>query len=96
MIPFQLNFKNEHIIYEQIIKCTVKSTDFNYSYNPSLLQTGSVGTMQSYVTASYFAPYVTAVGLYDDSHTLLAVAKLSNPLPMSSDTDYNLIIKMDL
>lgn len=96
MIPFALSFKNEHIIYEEIIKCTVKSTDFNLSYNPSLLQAGSQENLMPYVTGSDFSPFVTTVGLYDNSQNLLAVAKFSQPVPMSATTDYNFIIKLDL
>lgn len=96
MTPFSLSFKNEHIIYEKIIKCTVKATEFNLTYNPSLLQSGSQENLMPFVTGSDFAPYATSLGLYDNMHNLLAVAKFGQPIPMSSGTDYNFTIKLDL
>ena len=79
-----------------MIKCTVKSTDFNLSYNPTLLQSGSIQNLMPFVTGSDFAPYITTVGLYDDALTLLAVAKFSQPIPTSTNTDFNIVIKLDM
>jgi hypothetical protein len=39
-----LKFKNNHIVYESFIKCTVKDYEFNLSYNPTLLS-GSQATL---------------------------------------------------
>lgn len=96
MTPFVLSFKNEHIIYEKIIKCTVKNSEFNLSYNPSLLQSGSFEDVNLFATSSSFAPFTTGLGLYDDYGNLLAVAKFGQPIPMSADTDYNFLIKLDV
>ena len=86
-------FQNIHYVYEQTIKCTVKSHEFNYSYNKTLLQSGSAQNLVSFATGSDFTPYVTTIGLYDDGNNLLAVAKLSQATPMSSTTDTNYIIR---
>jgi len=51
--------------------------------------------MYGFVTASYFNPYVTTVGLYDDEQNLLAVGKLSQPLPTSTTTDTTILINID-
>lgn len=89
-----LLFLNEHIIYEKVITCTVKDYEFNLSYNPTLLISGS--QVKNFVTGSDFHPYVTTVGLYNDNNDLLAVAKFGQPIPVSQDTDTTYIIKMDL
>ena len=94
-MSFSISFKNEHVIYEQNIKCTVKEYEFNYTYNPSSLMSGSGATVRSFVTSSVFTPYVTTVGLYNDDHELLAVAKLSQPIPLSQDTDSNILVRYD-
>jgi hypothetical protein len=39
--PFTLTFQNEHTIYENEVRCLVKDSDFNLSYNPSLRISGS-------------------------------------------------------
>jgi hypothetical protein len=38
---FTISFKNEHIIYENEVRCLVEESDFNLSYNPTLLASGS-------------------------------------------------------
>jgi hypothetical protein len=94
--PVQLSFQNEHIIYENEVRCIVKESDFNLSYNPSLV-TGSYenGILHSFATASFFQPYATTIGLYNDNNDLLMVAKLGKPIALSSDTDMTFIVKYD-
>ena len=96
MTPFTLSFKNEHTIYEKIVKFTVKNNEFNLSYNETLLESGSQENLKYFATGSEFSPYVTAIGLYDNYLNLLAVAKFGQPIPMSAATDYNFIIKLDM
>lgn len=52
-------------------------------------------TIKDFATGSYFTPYVSTIGLYNDSNQLLAVAKLAQPLPLSNETDTTILIKMD-
>ena len=100
--PFQLSFKNEHIIYENEVRCVIKESEFNLSYNPTLVS-GSYtsGSLRSFATGSilpsgsYFTPYVTTLGLYNDNNELLAVAKFSKPMLISPDTDMTFVVKYD-
>lgn len=96
MTPFSLSFKNEHVIHEKTVKCTVKNSEFNYSYNPTLIDNGSEANLKYFATGSDFSPFVTSIGLYDDFDNLLAVAKLSQPVPMSAAVDYNFVLKLDM
>ena len=48
-----------------------------------------------FCTGSYFSPYVTTVGLYNESNELVVVGKLANPLPISLQTDTTYIINFD-
>jgi hypothetical protein len=93
---FNLFFVNEHIVYEKMIKCTVKDYEFNMSYNPTLRMSGSLENLKSFVTGSEFHPYVTTLGLYNDSNDLVAVAKFAQPIPVSQDTDTTYLIRFDL
>jgi len=86
------SFESTYTIHETQYKCTIRESEFNLSYNPSLL---SGSTLYDYATGSFFAPYITTVGLYDEQQNLLAVAKLSQPLPSSPTTDMNIIINID-
>lgn len=67
-----------------------------YSYNPSLLTSGSKENMLAFSTGSDFAPYATAVGFYNDANQLLMVAKFAQPVPISPNTDTNFLIRMDI
>lgn len=92
---FTMSFKNEHIIYENEIRCIVEESEFNMSYNPST-QTGSEGILKPFATGSEFTPYVTALGLYNDDNELLAVAKFGKPMLISPNTDMTFVVKYDL
>jgi hypothetical protein len=52
--------------------------------------------LEDYVTSSYFNPYMTTIGLYNDDRELLAVAKLANPLEKRDDVDMNVIVRFDM
>jgi hypothetical protein len=184
-VPLTMSFQNEHTIYENEIRCIVKESDFNLSYNPSLLKKADISssisavsnavlppiraiqttftlngglapsnieinytinvtdisstpdsftstiifpagqsTVTDYIeantpliatydstiinsaiyrtnnvldfaTGSFFQPYVTTIGLYNDNNELLMVAKLGKPIALSSDTDMTFIVKYD-
>jgi hypothetical protein len=51
--------------------------------------------MYDFATGSFFSPYVTTVGLYDESYNLLAIGKLAKPLPTSRTTDTTILINFD-
>lgn len=46
-------------------------------------------------TGSYLTPYITTIGLYDDSRTLVAVAKLPKPIKNLPDYNTNFLIRFD-
>ncbi len=91
-----VGFSSSVTLYEHQYKCVIRENEFGYSLNPSLL-TGSnsnalPGTNTNYkdfATGSYFSPYITTVGLYDNDQNLLAIGKLSVPtkVPMNADLE---------
>ena len=89
-------FKNEHIIYENEVRCIVKESEYNLSYNPTLV-TGNYasGSLRGFATSASFHPYATTVGLYNDRNELLMVAKLGKTMMISPDTDMTFIVKYD-
>lgn len=89
-----VQFKGEHIIYENIIKCKIPEKEFNLSQNPSIT-TDNSGSLRDFATGSDFKPYVTTVGLYNDANQLLAVGKLAQPLPISPNSDMVISIRWD-
>jgi hypothetical protein len=60
----------------------------SYYFNPN-------SDLKLFVTSSDFNPYVSTIGLYNDSNQLIAIAKLAQPLPLSTKTDTTFIIKFD-
>ena len=106
--PLTCSFSSSVTIYEAQYKCTIRESEFNATLNPSAQKSGSVvqisssyfyqrgdGTLNNNVTGSYFSPYVTTVGLYDEAQNLLAVGKLAQPLPTSDTTDTTILINID-
>jgi hypothetical protein len=91
--PYTAKFKANNTIYQQEVVCQVSENEFNYTLNPSA--TSVSGSYRDFVTGSDFNPYVTSVGLYNESNELLAVAKLAQPFRMPSNTDVNFIIRWD-
>ena len=51
--------------------------------------TDIAGKIKDFATGSYFSPYITTVGLYDNDKNLLAIGKLPVPtkIPMSADLE---------
>jgi hypothetical protein len=95
--PTTVSFENEWTVYENYITCTLEESDFNLSYNPSLLKdpTEPTSSVKDFATGSVFVPYATTIGLYNDNNELLMVAKLAQPIPISSETDQNFLIRYD-
>jgi hypothetical protein len=102
------SFSSSLTIYEAQYKCTLRESEFNATLNPSAQTSGSLltvnsssfyqrgdGTLSNNVTGSYFSPYVTTVGLYDEAQNLLAIGKLAQPLPTSPTTDTTILVNID-
>ncbi len=93
------SFQSTMTIYESQYKCTFSPNEFTYTQNPSAIS-GSVnsnpGVPYDFVTGSYFEPYITTVGLYNNANQLVAVGKLSQPLQSSNITDTTILVNLDL
>jgi len=89
------SFSSSFDIYETQYKATINEFEFNFSQNPSIISGSTDGTVYDFATGSFFSPYVSTVGLYDDNQNLLAVGKLSQPLPTSRTTDTTIFINID-
>ncbi len=75
----------------------MRENEFNFSQNPTLISGSSnSGILYSFATGSYFDPFITTVGLYNNNKELIAVAKLAQPLPVSTITDTTILVNLDL
>lgn len=93
---YNLEFSSSYHIHETQYKCTLRESEFNFTLNPTIISGSTDGTVYDFAQSHYFAPYVTTVGLYDDDQNLLAVGKLSQPLPTSRTTDTTIFINIDM
>ena len=89
------SFNSSLTIYETQYKCTIRENEFNTSLNPSIISGSTDSTLYSFTTGSYFSPYVSTIGLYDNNQNLLAIGKLAQPLPTSATTDITILINID-
>lgn len=90
-----MSWVSNHPIYTYNYHCKVSDYEFNVSQNPTTVQ-GTDNTLRSNITGSAFQPYITTVGLYNASSELIAVGKLSKPLPKPANTELTIQIKLDI
>jgi len=91
------SFESTITIYESQYKCTLRENEFNFSQNPTVVSgSANSGIIYDFATGSYFSPYVTTVGLYNNNYELIAVGKLAQPLPTSAVTDTTILVNLDL
>jgi hypothetical protein len=94
---YNIYFDSTLTIFETQYKCTIRENEFNFSTNPTQISGSSnSGVLYDFATGSFFTPYATTVGLYDNNYNLLAVAKLAQPLPLSAVTDTSILVNLDL
>ena len=94
---FTCSFESTATIYESQYKCTLLQNEFNFSQNPTIVSGSSLdSTLYDFATGSYFTPYVTTVGMYNNAKQLIAVGKLAQPLPISQVTDTSILVNLDL
>jgi len=96
-----ITFQNVTNINSSLIFCRAPADEFNYSSNPTyvdksddkrgrivVIDPGQEDKQDTFT-------YVTAVGLYDSSGNLLAVAKLSRPVEKSPERDLTFRVRLD-
>jgi hypothetical protein len=89
---FTLN--SEEALSSDFVFVRAQNSEFNYSSNPSFIS-GSTGEVIFNSFIQNPQTYITTVGLYNDSQELLAVAKLSRPLPKDFTKEMLVRVKLD-
>lgn len=88
-----IQFSNTTELNSTIYFCRVGHNDFNYSSNPTYLESSKIRVKDSAKDAP--VTYITSVGLYASDNELLAVAKLSEPLRKDPTNDITLRVRLD-
>ena len=93
----RLEFQGTHKIREWEYQCTIDQHEYNATTNISARKSNSSNNYElaNFTTSSYFKPYITTIGLYDDNNDLLVVGKLNQPIRTSNETDTTFIIRWD-
>ena len=88
-----IDFNNTTELQSSIYFCRTGHNEFNYSGNPSYLSSSKIVVKDNATDTP--VSYITTVGLYSPTNELLAVAKLSEPLRKTPETEYVLRVRLD-
>ena len=86
--------RNEEKVQSTFYFVRAKNAEYNFSNNPSFV-TGSNGKFAQTTFVNNPKSYITTVGLYSSSQELLAVAKLSQPILKSFQSEVLVKVKLD-
>lgn len=95
---FSAQFKSTTTFYEHELVCKIRKNEFNFTQNPTIINGNvpSLDTIKSFATSSFFNPYFTTIGFYNDRYELIAVAKMASPIEKRDDVDLNVIVRFDV
>ena len=90
---YNLQFNNTTELNSTIYFCRANHNDFNYSSNPTYLTGSKIRVKTSTVDSP--VSYITSVGMYSADNELLAIAKLSEPIKKTPETELTLRVRLD-
>tara|TARA_A100001391_G_scaffold99570_1_gene66187 strand:- start:1817 stop:2992 length:1176 start_codon:yes stop_codon:yes gene_type:complete len=90
---YNVSFNNTTELNSTIYFCRAGHNEFNYSSNPTYLQQSQIRVKET--TLDQPVSYITTIGLYSATNELLAVAKLSEPLKKTPETELTLRVRLD-
>jgi len=96
-----ITFQNVTNINSSLIFCRAPADEFNYSSNPTFVDTSNNSRGRLVVIdpgeedKQESFTFVTGIGLYDAAGNLLAVAKLSRPVEKSPERDLTFRVRLD-
>jgi len=88
-----ISFNNTTELNSSIYFCRANHNEFNYSSNPTYASASKLRVKNTSMDQP--VSYITTVGLYSADNELLAVAKLSEPLKKTPDTELTLRVRLD-
>lgn len=90
-----LSFHNQTNLFSTVYFCRATNGEFNYSSNPTFLDSAQRIIPTSGSNVLQTRAYITAIGLYDANDNLLAVGKTSKPLTKTPDTELTFRLRLD-
>lgn len=95
---YNVSFNNTTELNSTVYFCRAGHNEFNYSSNPTYISTDAATKSQIRVKNNSLdqpVSYITTIGLYSADNELLAVAKVSEPLKKTPDTELTLRVRLD-
>jgi hypothetical protein len=90
---YNISFNNTTELNSTVYFCRASHNEFNYSSNPTYLQNSKIRVKNESLDQP--VSYITTIGLYSANNELLAVAKTSEPLQKTPDTELVLKVRLD-
>jgi hypothetical protein len=91
----QINLNNQTNLYSSIFFLRAQNAEFNYSSNPTFVDSQQRIRVTSGSNILQTRTYITTAGLYDANDNLLATAKVNMPITKSPDTETILRVRLD-
>jgi hypothetical protein len=91
----QVGFHNQTNLYSTVYFCRATNAEFNYSSNPTFLDSDKRIRVTSGSNVVQTRTYITTIGLYDANDNLLAVGKLNKPITKTPDNESIFRIRLD-
>ena len=96
------SFQSMIDIYEHRIACRIEPSEYNVTFNPTSLSSPSdaaklagSASYSDHMLSGSVLPYITTIGLYNDSNEMLAVAKLSKPITRTRHSNQTFVVRFD-
>lgn len=91
----KVNFHNQTNLYSTIFFCRAGNSEFNYSSNPSFVDSNKRIRVTSGSNILTTRSYITTIALYDANDNMLACAKVNKPVCKSPDNESIFRIRLD-
>jgi len=88
-----IQFNNTTELNSTVYFCRANHNEFNYSSNPTYVSESKI-VVKNFATDPPLS-YITTVGLYSADNELLAVAKVSEPLKKTIDSELTVRVRLD-
>ena len=94
---FNWYFKNSYPITVHNYRCVVEDGEYNVTMNPTARHRNDPNSpkLKGFASASHFSPYITTIGLYNDTNELLAIGKLAMPVRSPQEIDITFNVQFD-
>lgn len=90
-----VSFHNQTNLFSTVYFCRAENTEFNYSSNPTFVDSNQRIRVTSGSNILQTRTYITTIGMYDANDNLLAAAKVNKPITKSPDNESIFRVRLD-